>query len=114
MRYLVYRNPSDCLDDQAIAIIRLARRAPLAMVVEVTASSKCLEAWFVVSHFDGDQLASMRKAAIRLGAWERIRYNCQPYTLPGMGHGWHLPACAIYLDLDALIDKPSMQDLAKL
>jgi uncharacterized protein YchJ len=81
LHYAVCGNPHLALDDQARAVIRLARQYSLAMVVH--SAPAVIEAWFPVQKWTKKALKSFAKAADKLWLGSNIACPCKPYALPG-------------------------------
>ena len=85
-RFVVYCANELSLEDQAYRIIRLAREAPLVMVV-MTAMG-WLNAWYSVIGWSQRDVKRLRSRACRFDSWSKTRIACHPYPFPGGRHNY--------------------------
>ena len=79
--FLIYRNSTDDLDDQAAMIMRLAQRARLALIV--VSAPGVLSAWFSTEGLSKARVKSFRSAAQRLGSDHAASIKCSLHSFPG-------------------------------
>jgi len=84
--YVVYRNSTIDLDEQARGIIRVAATYRLAMVVHAT--PEVIEAWFPCGGWSHRQIKILQDVAAKYGSRSKNHISCQPFAVPG-GRTYH-------------------------
>jgi hypothetical protein len=91
-RFLVIEGDGTSKDEQAAALLHLAERAPLSLVVD--SGGKSLHGWFFVAGKTDEQLAPFFRRACSLGAdkalWLRSQFVRMPDGLRSNGNRQHV------------------------